>query len=50
MGRPWFSAADERYDIADEFLDVCYKLWEGSWEDGAVVKDRERGIYADPMQ
>lgn len=39
---------DLRYEIADEFLDVCYKLWEGSWEDGAVVKDRERGVYADP--
>ena len=22
---------DNRYDIADEYLEVCYKLWEGSW-------------------
>ena len=38
----------ERYDLADEYLDVTYKLWEGSWEDGAVKRDTERGIYADP--
>ncbi|NYD67627.1 LLM class flavin-dependent oxidoreductase [Agromyces atrinae] len=41
---------DVRYDIADEFLDVTYKLWEGSWEDGAVVKDRERGVFTDPSR
>ena len=41
---------DTRYELAEEFLDVCYKLWEGSWEDGAVVKDREKGIYADPAK
>ena len=22
---------DTRYELAEEFLDVCYKLWEGSW-------------------
>ena len=39
---------DVRYGIADEFLDVVYKLWEGSWDDDAVVVDRERGVYSDP--
>lgn len=39
---------DTRYAIADEFLEVCYKLWEGSWEDSAVVKDKEKGIFTDP--
>src|SRR5690606_9751677 len=24
---------DYRYEIADEYLDVTYKLWEGSWDD-----------------
>jgi len=38
---------DERYDLADEFCDVTYKLWEGSWEDGAVLRDRERGVFTD---
>jgi FMN-dependent oxidoreductase (nitrilotriacetate monooxygenase family) len=41
---------DERYDLADEYMEVCYKLWEGSWEDGAVVKNRARGVYADPSK
>ena len=50
QGLPTQIPHDERYEIADEFLDVCYKLWEGSWEDGAVIKDRERGIYADPSK
>jgi FMN-dependent oxidoreductase (nitrilotriacetate monooxygenase family) len=27
---------DQRYEIADEFLEVSYKLWESSWEDGAI--------------
>jgi FMN-dependent oxidoreductase (nitrilotriacetate monooxygenase family) len=41
---------DERYAMADEYMDVCYKLWEGSWEDGAVIQDRERRVYADPAK
>ena len=41
---------DERYDLADEFMRVCYKLWEGSWEEDAVLRDRARGIYADPRK
>lgn len=27
---------DERYDIAEDYLEVCYKLWESSWEEDAV--------------
>ena len=41
---------DDRYDIADEYMEVCYKLWEGSWEDGAVLRDRERRIFTDPTK
>ena len=32
---------DERYEWASEYVDVTYKLWEGSWEDGALLQDRE---------
>jgi FMN-dependent oxidoreductase (nitrilotriacetate monooxygenase family) len=39
---------DERYEIADEYVRVIYKLLEGSWEDGAVVRDREKRIFTDP--
>lgn len=36
---------DERYAIAHEYLEVLYKLWEGSFRDGAVIADRESGVY-----
>ncbi|MYM22386.1 NtaA/DmoA family FMN-dependent monooxygenase [Duganella sp. FT135W] len=41
---------DERYDLADEYMDVVYKLWEQSWDDDAVVNDKERGVYAEPSR
>lgn len=41
---------DTRYDQADEYLEVLYKLWEGSWEDDAVVRDRESGVFTDPTK
>jgi len=41
---------DDRFEIADEYLDVLYKLWEGSWDDDAVVADRAAGVYADPAR
>ena len=41
---------DRRYELADEYLDVLYKLWEGSWDDDAVVFDRERRIATDPAK
>ncbi|MEH2464803.1 LLM class flavin-dependent oxidoreductase [Nostoc sp.] len=40
---------DLRYDRADEFLEVACKLW-GSWEEGALVLDKENGIFADPSK
>jgi FMN-dependent oxidoreductase (nitrilotriacetate monooxygenase family) len=41
---------DARYDWAEEYMHVVYKLWEGSWEDDAVLHDAERGIWADPTK
>ncbi|WP_426575045.1 LLM class flavin-dependent oxidoreductase [Aquihabitans sp. McL0605] len=38
---------DERYDRADEFLEATTGLWD-TWEDDALVLDRENGIFADP--
>ncbi len=38
----------ERYAIADEYMEVCYKLWEGSWEEDAVQRDKDGGIFTDP--
>jgi FMN-dependent oxidoreductase (nitrilotriacetate monooxygenase family) len=39
---------DARYDWAEEYLDVVYKLWEASWEDDALLADPVSGLYADP--
>ena len=39
---------DTRYAIAHEYMQVVYALWEKSWEDGAVLRDRSRGIFTDP--
>ena len=37
---------DARYDLAEEYMEVVYKLWEGSWQDDAVVRDVANRIYA----
>ncbi|OUI87333.1 LLM class flavin-dependent oxidoreductase [Acetobacter tropicalis] len=39
---------DNRYAIADEYMDVLYKLWEGSWDEDAVLKDATTGVYTNP--
>ena len=39
---------DTRYDVADEFVDVCRTLWEDAWDDDAVVLDRGAGVLIDP--
>jgi FMN-dependent oxidoreductase (nitrilotriacetate monooxygenase family) len=41
---------EDRYRRAEEYVQVIYKLLEGSWEDDAVIADIERGIYADPAK
>ncbi|MFX6234570.1 LLM class flavin-dependent oxidoreductase, partial [Acinetobacter baumannii] len=39
----------ERYRRATEFVAVTRALWD-SWEDGAVVADKEAAIFADPAK
>jgi FMN-dependent oxidoreductase (nitrilotriacetate monooxygenase family) len=41
---------DARYDLADEYLEVVYKLWEKSWDEDAVLADKASGVYADPAR
>ncbi|MBB5959391.1 FMN-dependent oxidoreductase (nitrilotriacetate monooxygenase family) [Saccharothrix tamanrassetensis] len=36
----------DRYERADEFLHVAKKLWD-SWDDDAIVADKERGVHAE---
>jgi FMN-dependent oxidoreductase (nitrilotriacetate monooxygenase family) len=50
MGFAAGRAHDERYDAAEDFLTAVYKLWEGSWEDGAVRRDRPGRLFADPTK
>jgi FMN-dependent oxidoreductase (nitrilotriacetate monooxygenase family) len=41
---------DKRYAQAEDHVSICLKLWEGSWEDGALVADKASGVYADPTK
>ena len=47
FGRDSHLAHDARYDRADEFMEAVLGHWD-SWEDGAIVYDREGGVFADP--
>jgi FMN-dependent oxidoreductase (nitrilotriacetate monooxygenase family) len=40
---------DLRYDMADEYMAVVKGLWD-SWEPGAIVADRESGVFIDPTK
>ena len=41
---------DARYDQAEEYLDVVYKLWEKSWDEDAVIRDRVNDVHTDPAR
>ncbi len=40
---------DERYDRAEEYMEICYALWNSVGE-GAVLADKASGIFADPSK
>jgi long-chain alkane monooxygenase len=50
MGLPAQPDHDQRYEVADEFMNVVYQLWEGSWEEDAVLRDKTNRIFADPTK
>jgi FMN-dependent oxidoreductase (nitrilotriacetate monooxygenase family) len=50
MGLDRQMAHDDRYDLADEYMEILYRLWEESWAADAVKRDRATGIYADPAR
>nr|WP_241732494.1 NtaA/DmoA family FMN-dependent monooxygenase [Galbitalea soli] len=50
LGHHGLPSHEERYGRAEDYVNAVYGLWERSWEDDAVVVDRERGIYADPAK
>jgi FMN-dependent oxidoreductase (nitrilotriacetate monooxygenase family) len=47
MGRDEVMAHDERYDRADEFMEVVLGHWD-AWEDDAIVQDKASGLFAHP--
>ncbi|GAA2239231.1 NtaA/DmoA family FMN-dependent monooxygenase [Herbiconiux moechotypicola] len=50
FGHERFVPHDERYAIAEEYLQLSYQLFEGSWDDDAVVADKQARLYADPAK
>ncbi|CAN7615705.1 NtaA/DmoA family FMN-dependent monooxygenase [Bosea sp. LjRoot9] len=40
---------DLRYDHADEYMEICYALWNGV-KPGAILADAESGHFADPSK
>ena len=41
---------DDRYDLADEYMEGVYALWEGSWAPDAVQRDAARAVFTDPAR
>ncbi|MEV0066701.1 NtaA/DmoA family FMN-dependent monooxygenase [Amycolatopsis sp. NPDC050768] len=50
LGHGGLPGHEERYGRAEDFTQAVLKLWLHSWEDGAVLRDRERREFADPAK
>ncbi|HET7881095.1 MAG TPA: NtaA/DmoA family FMN-dependent monooxygenase [Acetobacteraceae bacterium] len=49
FGMPGMPEHDLRYDMADEYMEACRRLW-ASWEPGAIIADRQSGFLVDPTK
>ncbi len=49
FGLDGLPAKDLRYDMADEVVEACLKLW-ASWDTDAFVFDKAHGRFADPAK
>lgn len=49
FGREEHLERQSRYERADEFMEVACALWD-SWQDGALVRDRQTPLFADPAR
>ncbi len=49
FGQPEHMDHDRRYDRADEFLEVAFKLWR-SWDTDALIHDKASGFFVDPSR
>lgn len=50
VGQTSLTEHDLRYEQAEEFLSLCYKFWEGSWQEDAVQKDKAARVFTDPTK
>ncbi|WP_377828308.1 LLM class flavin-dependent oxidoreductase [Bradyrhizobium lupini] len=50
IGQGGLRRHDNRYEVATEYVEVLYKLLEGSWEEGAVLRDAGKRIFTDPSK
>jgi FMN-dependent oxidoreductase (nitrilotriacetate monooxygenase family) len=41
-------AHDERYEMAEEYMDLMYNMWNGSWADDAKTWDTKNNVAYDP--
>ncbi|WP_198369945.1 NtaA/DmoA family FMN-dependent monooxygenase [Roseomonas rosulenta] len=49
FGQDGIAPKEERYDRAEEVVAACNALWD-SWDEGAIVADREGGVFIDPSK
>ncbi len=49
MGLDNLTPRDQRYEVVEEYMQLCYQLWD-SWQDDAVLYDRASGVFADPSK
>lgn len=50
LGLSGITPHDERYARASEFVELQLRLWEGGWDDGAVLADKASKTWADPAK
>jgi FMN-dependent oxidoreductase (nitrilotriacetate monooxygenase family) len=50
LGQGGLHSHDKRYDMAEEYMQVVYRLWEASWEDDAACRDRVSRVFSDPAK
>ncbi|MFT4122647.1 MAG: NtaA/DmoA family FMN-dependent monooxygenase [Microbacteriaceae bacterium] len=50
LGLDGVTPHDERYARAEEFLELELELWEGAWDDGAVLADKATKTFSDPAK
>ncbi|GAA1193459.1 NtaA/DmoA family FMN-dependent monooxygenase [Pseudonocardia alaniniphila] len=49
MGLENLTPRDKRYEVVEEYMQLCYQLWD-SWDDDAISYDRSTGVFADPSK